>query len=175
MGNSLRPLIATVGMSAAKFAYIAHVLGVILASRNRRTLDSRPPAKLMNAHFARARAVACGQQPETRGIAAAPPCPHTIVPHPNLAVAPLSSWVGVQIGYLAGAYSSLGPAFAGTDPFVAFLSSIPYRFFPLSMLAFVVGAVVTVRASWLLNPPPTPAPPSAAGDMCVSLSGPVEE
>ena len=92
VGNSLRPLIATVGMSAAKFAYIAHVLGVILAS-----------------------------------------------------LAPLSSWVGVQIGYLAGAYSSLGPAFAGTDPFVAFLSSIPYRFFPLSMLAFVVSAVVTGR------------------------------
>eukprot|EP00966_Prymnesium_polylepis_P066830 1551462-Prymnesium_polylepis.1 len=28
VGNSLRPLIATVGMSASKFAFIAHVLGV---------------------------------------------------------------------------------------------------------------------------------------------------
>ena len=32
VGNSLRPLIASVGMSAAKFAYIAHVFGVVLAS-----------------------------------------------------------------------------------------------------------------------------------------------
>ena len=32
VGNSLRPLVAAVGLSAAKFAYIAHVMGVVLAS-----------------------------------------------------------------------------------------------------------------------------------------------
>lgn len=90
VGNSLRPLIAGVGISAAKFAFIAHIMGVVLAS-----------------------------------------------------LAPLSSWVGVQIGYLAGAYAMLGPAFANTDPFVAFLSSIPYRFFPLTMLTFVFASVIT--------------------------------
>ncbi|KAL1511864.1 hypothetical protein AB1Y20_005148 [Prymnesium parvum] len=91
VGNSLRPLIASVGMSAAKFAYISHVLGVVFAS-----------------------------------------------------LAPLSSWVGVQIGYLAGAYTML-PSLAATDPFVAFLSSIPYRFFPLTMLASIIAMVATGR------------------------------
>lgn len=92
VGNSLRPLIAAVRISVAKFAFVAHVLGVVLAS-----------------------------------------------------LAPLSSWVGVQIGYLSGAYASLGPAFAGTDPFVAFLQNVPYRFLPLSCLSFILINVLTGR------------------------------
>ena len=91
VGNSLRPLLRQVKLSAAKFAYISHVVGVCLAS-----------------------------------------------------LAPLSSWVGIQIGYLAGAYEQIGGALStpAPDPFLAFLGSVRLRFFPLCMLGFVgLGAV----------------------------------
>jgi len=95
VGNSLRPLLSAVRLSAAKFAYIAHVLGVVLAS-----------------------------------------------------LAPLSSWVGIQIGYIAGAYQQLAPFFgsAGTpDPFLAFLGTLPLRYFPLCMIIFVLLGALTGR------------------------------
>ena len=100
VGNSLRPLVAAVGLSAAKFAYIAHVMGVVLAS-----------------------------------------------------LAPLSSWVGLQIGYIGGAYEQLAalPAVGGgaaaalatADPFLGFVRTIPYRFFPLSILAFLIAGALS--------------------------------
>ena len=94
VGNSLRPLLQAVRLSAAKFAYIAHTIGVCLA-----------------------------------------------------ALSPLSSWVGIQIGYIAGAYSQLGgeSILGNVDPFLAFLTTIPMRYFPLSMLAFVVFGAFTGR------------------------------
>ena len=94
VGNSLRPLLQAVRMSVAKFAYIAHTMGVVLA-----------------------------------------------------ALSPLSSWVGIQIGYIAGAYSQLGgeAVLGPVDPFLAFLTTIPMRFFPLSMLAFLLIGALTNR------------------------------
>lgn len=92
VGNSLRPLLRTVKLSAAKFAYIAHIMGVVLAS-----------------------------------------------------LAPLSSWVGIQIGYLAAAYSQLGPAWANADPFLGFLKTIPYRFLPLASLLLLTASIGSGR------------------------------
>lgn len=94
VGNSLRPLIQTVRISLAKFAFIAHVMGVVLAS-----------------------------------------------------LAPLSSWVGIQIGYIAGAYEQLGAAALGgnADPFIGFLSTLRFRFFPLCLLMFLGISTVTGR------------------------------
>ena len=64
-------------------------------------------------------------------------------------LAPLSSWVGVQIGYIAGAYEQLGAAALGgaADPFIGFLATVPFRFFPLCMLVFVVLTTVTGTSS----------------------------
>ena len=96
VGNSLRPLLSAVRLSAAKFAYITHTMAVVLAS-----------------------------------------------------FAPLSSWVGIQIGYIAGAYGQLGnllPAgVAMPDPFVTFLTSLPQRFFPWCMTIFVLLGALTGR------------------------------
>ena len=87
VGNALRPLIRAVRISAAKFAFVTHSIGVCLAS-----------------------------------------------------LSPISSWVGLQIGYIAAAYSQLGPTWASADPFVGFIQTLRFRFFPLSMLS-LVGAV----------------------------------
>lgn len=94
VGNSLRPLIQTVKISLAKFAWIAHVMGVCLA-----------------------------------------------------AMAPLSSWVGIQIGYIAAAYEQLGPAALGgaSDPFMGFLTTLRFRFFPLCLMLFLALQIATGR------------------------------
>jgi len=96
VGNSLRPLLAAVRLSPAKFAFISHTMGVCLAS-----------------------------------------------------LAPLSSWVGVLIGYIAGALSQLGGeavlGAASCDPFLTLLATLPYRFLPLSMLVFLLIGALTGR------------------------------
>ena len=117
VGNSLRPLLKAVRLSAQKLAYIAHTVGVVLA-----------------------------------------------------ALSPLSSWVGIQIGYIAGAYQQLGGeavlGAASADPFLAFLTTTQFKFFPLSMLAFVVLGAVTGRdfgpmlmAEREASPTAAPTPP----------------
>ena len=44
-------------------------------------------------------------------------------------LSPLSSWVGIQLGYIAGAYAQLGgeAALGPVDPFLAFLTTVPGR------------------------------------------------
>lgn len=64
-------------------------------------------------------------------------------------LSPVSSWVGLQLGYLAATYEQLGrlggagAAFKGADPFVGFLTTLPLRFFPICMLAYVAIAAAT--------------------------------
>lgn len=53
---------------------------------------------------------------------------------PVSGIAIISTWVGVEIGYIADSYSSLGMA---EDYYTTFLYSLPYRFYPLQLLAFV--------------------------------------
>ena len=65
-------------------------------------------------------------------------------------LAPVSSWVGLQIGYLAAAYEQLatipgGAAWALADPFLGFLQTLRFRFFPLTLLIFVLLTCVTGR------------------------------
>lgn len=53
---------------------------------------------------------------------------------PVSGIAIISTWVGVEIGYIADSYASLGMA---EDYYTTFLYSLPYRFYPLHLLAFV--------------------------------------
>lgn len=53
---------------------------------------------------------------------------------PVSGIAVISTWVGVEIGYIADSYASLGMA---EDYYTTFLYSLPYRFYPLQLLAFV--------------------------------------
>ncbi|WP_417393467.1 Na+/H+ antiporter NhaC family protein [Gimesia sp.] len=53
---------------------------------------------------------------------------------PVSGIAIISTWVGVEIGYIADTYSSLG---ISEDYYTTFLYSLPYRFYPLNLLAFV--------------------------------------
>ncbi|QDT41295.1 Malate-2H(+)/Na(+)-lactate antiporter [Gimesia alba] len=53
---------------------------------------------------------------------------------PVSGIAIISTWVGVEIGYIADSYASLGMA---EDYYTTFLYSLPYRFYPLQLLAFV--------------------------------------
>lgn len=53
---------------------------------------------------------------------------------PVSGIAIISTWVGVEIGYIADTYASLGMT---GDYYTTFLYSLPYRFYPLQLLAFV--------------------------------------
>jgi Na+/H+ antiporter NhaC len=53
---------------------------------------------------------------------------------PVSGIAIISTWVGVEIGYIADTYASLGMS---EDYYTTFLYSLPYRFYPLHLLAFV--------------------------------------
>lgn len=53
---------------------------------------------------------------------------------PVSGIAIISTWVGVEIGYIADTYASLGMT---GDYYTTFLYSLPYRFYPLHLLAFV--------------------------------------
>jgi len=57
-------------------------------------------------------------------------------------VALVSSWIGVEIGYIAAQYDKLG---LEGDPFMVFLETIPYRFYPLLMIAFVIMVILARR------------------------------
>ena len=54
----------------------------------------------------------------------------------------VSSWVGVEVGYIADQYASLG---IQGDPYLVFLETIPYRFYPILMLWFGLMLIVTKR------------------------------
>ena len=57
-------------------------------------------------------------------------------------IAIVSSWIGVEIGYIAAQYEALG---LEGDPFLVFVETIPYRFYPLLMIVFVVLVIVMRR------------------------------
>ncbi len=89
----------------------------------------------------------------------------TAAPVSSLAV--ISSWVGVEIGYIADQYEQLGIA---GDPYWVFLETLPYRFYPWLMLFFGAlvaisgrdfGAMVRAEAKPLRDGPPPEMPSSA--------------
>ena len=61
---------------------------------------------------------------------------------PVASVALVSSWIGVEIGYIAEQFAERG---IEADPYVAFLQTLPYRFYPWLMLAFGLMLVWTRR------------------------------
>lgn len=92
VGNSLRPLVRRVKIATAKFAFVAHTVGVCIAS-----------------------------------------------------MSPISSWVGMQIGFIGGVYESLGGPWRSADPFSGFIATLQYRFLPLCMLVFLLLNAVSGR------------------------------
>lgn len=64
----------------------------------------------------------------------------TAAPVSSLAL--VSSWIGVEVGYIADQYARLG---IEGDPYVVFLKTLPYRFYPLLMLWFGLVVVWTGR------------------------------
>jgi len=64
----------------------------------------------------------------------------TAAPVSSFAV--VSSWVGVEVGYISEQYARLD---LPGDPYLVFLQTIPYRFYPLLMLFFGLMIVVLRR------------------------------
>jgi len=59
---------------------------------------------------------------------------------PVASIAPISTWIGFEVGLIGAAFAALGLDF---NPFTVFIASIPFRFYPL--LALVLG--FTIAAS----------------------------
>lgn len=64
----------------------------------------------------------------------------TAAPVASLAI--ISSWIGVEVGYIADQFEPLG---IERDAYGVFLESIPYRFYPLLMLYFGILIVFMKR------------------------------
>lgn len=56
---------------------------------------------------------------------------------PVASIFPISTWIGFEIGLIAAAFTQLGIPF---NPYVTFIESIPYRFYPI--LALVLGFTI---------------------------------
>ncbi|MCA9611133.1 MAG: Na+/H+ antiporter NhaC family protein [Sandaracinus sp.] len=61
---------------------------------------------------------------------------------PVASLALVSSWIGVEVGYIG---EELESANVAMDPYVAFLETLPYRFYPWLMLFFVLLIVLSRR------------------------------
>ena len=64
----------------------------------------------------------------------------TAAPVSSLAV--ISTWIGFEVGLISDA---LGPLHLNVDPYILFLETIPYRFYSLLSLFFILLIVVTGR------------------------------
>jgi len=49
-------------------------------------------------------------------------------------MSPISSWIGLQLGYVAGVYKQIG---SSADPFLQTMGTLPYRFFPCLMFIMI--------------------------------------
>jgi Na+/H+ antiporter NhaC len=56
---------------------------------------------------------------------------------PVASVFPISTWIGFEVGLIAAAFTQLGIPF---NPYVTFIESIPYRFYPI--FALVLGFTI---------------------------------
>ncbi len=64
----------------------------------------------------------------------------TAAPVSSLAV--ISTWIGFEVGLISDAFASLH---LGVDPYLMFLETIPYRFYPILSLLFVLIIGLTGR------------------------------
>ncbi len=53
---------------------------------------------------------------------------------PVASLALISSWIGVEVGYIGDQFTHLG---IERDPYLTFIETIPFRFYPILMLIFV--------------------------------------
>ncbi len=61
---------------------------------------------------------------------------------PVASLALISSWIGVEVGYIADQFENLG---IDRDAYLTFIETIPYRFYPLLMLIFVLWIAIRGR------------------------------
>ena len=61
---------------------------------------------------------------------------------PVASLALISSWIGVEVGYIADQFAHLG---IERDAYLTFVETIPYRFYPLLMLIFVAWVALRGR------------------------------
>ncbi|MGD8317463.1 MAG: Na+/H+ antiporter NhaC family protein [Myxococcales bacterium] len=61
---------------------------------------------------------------------------------PVASLALISSWIGVEVGYIADQFSHLG---IEKDAYVTFIETIPFRFYPILMLLFVMWVAIRGR------------------------------
>lgn len=61
---------------------------------------------------------------------------------PVASLALISSWIGVEVGYIADQFSHLG---IERDAYVTFIETIPYRFYPILMLLLVLWIAIRGR------------------------------
>jgi Na+/H+ antiporter NhaC len=61
---------------------------------------------------------------------------------PVASLALISSWIGVEVGYIADQFSHLG---IEGDAYVTFIETIPFRFYPILMLLFVLWIAIRGR------------------------------
>ncbi|MCB1057682.1 MAG: Na+/H+ antiporter NhaC family protein [Acidobacteria bacterium] len=61
---------------------------------------------------------------------------------PVASVMPISTWIGFEVGLIAASFSDLG---LGYDPYVTFIASIPFRFYPILALVFGFTIAFTGR------------------------------
>ncbi len=61
---------------------------------------------------------------------------------PVASIAPISTWIGFEVGLIAGALSGIG---VERDAYGVFVASIPYRFYPIFALILGLGVILTGR------------------------------
>ena len=61
---------------------------------------------------------------------------------PVAGLALVSTWVGVEMSYISDGFTDIGAGGAGYD---VFLATVPYRFYPIYLLAFVAAVAFTGR------------------------------
>lgn len=61
---------------------------------------------------------------------------------PVASIALISGWIGVEVGLIGDSITALGLDY---EPYVLFVQSIPYRFYPILALFFVLMVIVTDR------------------------------
>lgn len=64
----------------------------------------------------------------------------TAAPVAGLAI--ISTWIGLEVGLIGDAFNSIGQS---VDAFGVFLQTIPYRFYNILILAFVLISAITLR------------------------------
>ena len=64
---------------------------------------------------------------------------------PVAALAFVTTWIGAELGYISDGISQLRGFPADQSPYLLFLSSLPYSFYPILTLLFILGLILTGR------------------------------